>query len=88
MGNINNTIIEPDTREYRNMDDIPLASVPLSELMNNNDTVCALCGYSFVNNDMVLPTKEMCIDGGIYIVHRNCPNTSSNNMNKSDNKGI
>lgn len=56
----------PQSVETRDPADIPLASIPLSQLMRGEMT-CPVC-----NNALASDTKEMSIAGGIYLVCKRC----------------
>lgn len=54
--------------DYDNGQDTPLASIPLSQLMEGNKPVCPICGAP-----LPIDVKEVVLDGGIYHCCKSCP---------------
>ena len=60
----------PIYEDYENDVDKPLARIPLSELMRQNEVVCVICG-----RPLPIDIKEVVMDGGIYFACKKCPQT-------------
>ena len=48
-------------------EDCPLASIPISKLMENNQTICPICGKT-----LPVDIKEVILDGQTYYACKKC----------------
>jgi hypothetical protein len=65
----------PQYDETRDSSEIPLASVPLSQLFSGEITTCPICGL-----EISLDTANVIIDGINYVACKKCVNKPKTTM--------